>query len=429
MSDQETGRPDYLDDDEEEDGSPLLPPSPEETSGRAADRPIPLPPSSLPQEDQEEGERTGGGGTAPVYPFPTASPPKEPPRARVSAPAVQKGAEDKLVEEADDGTPFNLPGVEKLGIIGGKGVGKSFLFQAMVFRAYSKSQAGAMSLFLEKVRLFHALQREDKARPLSLSEFGKRYMSWGRLPQTLLSNQAWYRLRLHCQIGMFGRKQSDLDVEFFDGSGEGFFEAAKTRGISQIWRDGYLDAKVMVFCLPLWVAFPGNRMTTADRQLRNVILEGFERVVQNYEDLRSEGGRENQRVKSILALTMADDPRSALGTLYEKWISPYLSTPHSYLPRLAKESGVARYLANARQVSEALHRELAASRDPRVSSISQALNYRGGPPWLIPISAVEGTRLDRIERENQTGERHAPVPVHAELPLLVALCERYNALM
>ncbi|HBL29421.1 MAG TPA: hypothetical protein DD490_21525, partial [Acidobacteria bacterium] len=91
--------------------------------------------------------------------------------------------------------------------------------------------------------------------------------------------------------------------------------------------------------------------------------------------------------------------------------------------------GVARYLANARQVSEALHRELAASRDPRVSSISQTLDYRGGRPWLIPLSAVEGTRLDRIEREKQTGERLAPVPVHAELPLLVALCERYNALM
>ncbi|HBL29420.1 MAG TPA: hypothetical protein DD490_21520, partial [Acidobacteria bacterium] len=99
-----------------------------------------------------------------------------------------------------------------------------------------------------------------------------------------------------------------------------------------------------VFCLPLWVAFPGSRMTTADRRERNVVLEGFERVVQNYEALRSEGGRENQRVKSILALTMADDPRTALGTLYEKWISPYLASPHSYLPHLQKESGVARYL-------------------------------------------------------------------------------------
>ncbi len=417
MSEQETGRSDYVDD-EDEGESPLLSSVPEEPSSKWGDRPIPLPPSSLPPvEPEEERDQTG----------PSSS--QEPPRAGSAAPAARPGPADALVEETEEGAPFNLPGVEKLGIIGGKGVGKSFLFQAMVFRAYSKSQAGAMSLFLEKVRLFHALQRSDKARPLSLGEFGKRYMTWGRLPQTLLSNQAWYRLRLHCRTGLLREKESTLDVEFFDGSGEGFFEAARRRGISEIWRDGYLDAKVMVFCLPLWVAFPGSRMTTADRRERNVVLEGFERVVQNYEALRSEGGRENQRVKSILALTMADDPRTALGTLYEKWISPYLASPHSYLPHLQKESGVARYLANARQVSEALHRELAASRDPRVSSISQTLDYRGGRPWLIPLSAVEGTRLDRIEREKQTGERLAPVPVHAELPLLVALCERYNALM
>jgi hypothetical protein len=379
--------------------------------------------------DEPDTAEDGFSGAAPVYPFPPVSGTAKEPSRTASAPPVEEPYPDEFFEKEDDGEPFDLQGVEKLGIIGGKGVGKSFLFQAMVYRTYAKNQAGAMSLFLDKARLFQALQREDKARRLSLSEFGNKYMSWGRLPQTILANQRWYRLRLHYKTGILGGKQSRMDVEFFDGSGEGFFEATRTRGISKLWRDGYLNARVMVFCLPLWVAFPGSRMTAADRRQRKDILEGFERVVQNYEELRSEGHAE-QPVKSILALTMADDPRSALSTLYDKWIAPYLDAPQLYLPKLSRESGIARYLANARRVSEALHQELAASRDPRVSSISQALDYQGGRPWLIPLSAIEGTLLDRIEREKlQVDDRPAPVPVHVELPLLVALCERHNALM
>jgi hypothetical protein len=432
MSDQERSRstPNWGGD-EDEDDRPLRPSPAEETADRPADRAIPLPPSSLSSDEREDTAEAEGSGAAPVYPFPPmGGAAQEPSRTGSAAPVEEEPYSDKFVEQEEDGEPFDLPGVEKLGIIGGKGVGKSFLFQAMVYRTYAKNQAGAMSLFLEKARLFQALQREDKARRMSLSEFGNRYMSWGRLPTTLLSNQRWYRLRLHHRTGLLGKSRRTLDVEFFDGSGEGFFEAARTRGVSQLWRDGYLDARVMVFCLPLWVAFPGSRMTAADRQLRKVRLDGFERVVQNYEDLRSEGKRTEQPVKSILALTMADDPRSALSKLYEKWIAPYLDSPHLYLPKLTKESGVARYLANARRVSEALRQELAASRDPRVSSIPQALDFGGGPPWLVPLSAIEGTLLDRIEREKlPVDDRPAPVPVHAELPLLVALCERHNALM
>jgi hypothetical protein len=403
MSDEESSRSDWLDEDEDEH---LLSPS--------VDRSM----SPLSPLLQESRNAEPGGAVV-----------EELPSLRSAAPLAEELFTDQFFEEEDDGEPFTLPGVEKLGIIGGKGVGKSFLFQAMVYRSYAKSQAGAMSLFLEKARLFHALQRQDRANRLSLSEFGKNYTSWARLPQTLLSNQRWYRLRLHYRTGVLARVQSTLDVEFFDGSGEGFFEATRTHGISQLWRDSYLDARVMVFCLPLWVVFPGTRMSSDDWHLRRHVLQGFERVVQNYEELRREGKRK-QPVKSIVALTMADDSRAALSTLYEKWIAPYMDSPHLFLPKLAKESGVARYLANARQVSEALHLELSASRDPRVSSISQVLDFGSGRPWMIPLSSVEGARLDRIERGLlPVDERPAPVPVHVELPLLVALCERHNALM
>lgn len=429
-------------------------PPPGEVSSRYSGRGIPLGPSPLePQESEPAPSQTSEPGPAPVISFPEPArrpepedevyedeeeeeeeEPEDQSRGAGSSEAYRTGGElySQELFDQDDEEPFDLPGTEKLGIVGGKGVGKSFLFQGMVYRTYSKAQAGALSFYIDKTRLFHALTRKDKAQGLILSEFCKKYMAWERLPQTFLDTQKWYRLRLHYQTGILGKKSSAIDVEFFDGSGEGFFEAARRgKGVREIWREGYLNARVMVFCLPLWAAFPGPKMQRQDWLDRNDLLAGLERVIANYEALRSEGKR-TQPVKTVLALTMADDPRNALQTLYSKWIAPYMDNPQLYLKQLRSGSGVARYLANAREISEALHEELATSRDQRVSAIPQKLSF-GARPWMIPLSAVEGRRLDQIEREYPNPDDRpilpAPVPVHVELPLLVALCERHNALM
>jgi len=397
----------------------------------AAPEPRPAPVISF-QERKREPEGKPEGSEEEGEPVDSRSGPEaaEPPSPGSSPSTGELYSEQFYDQEEDE--PFDLPGTEKLGIIGGKEVGKSFLFQAMVYRTYSKTQAGALSLYIDKTRLFHALTRKDKAQSLILAEFGKKYMAWERLPQTFLDTQKWYRLRLHYKTGVLGWKSSAMDVEFFDGSGESFFEAARSnRGIRERWREGYLDAKVMVFCLPLWAAFPGPKMSRKDWQKRNDLLAGFERVIENYEALRSEGKRTQQPVKSILALTMADDPRSALQMLLSKWISPYMGNAPLYLRQLRKGSGVARYLANARAISEAVHEEM-ASGDSRVSAIPQKLEF-GSRPWMIPLSAVDGSQLDQIERHYRNPDERPilrpPVPVHVELPLLVALCERHNALM
>jgi len=427
---------------------PSLPaPPPGEAPFRRA---IPVGPSTEPIPAADGSSATPQGRESGPEPEPEAAPrPPEPPedarpgaertgpaastdlRSETTPPSGELYSESFLEAEAED-DPFDLPGTEKLGIVGGKGVGKSFLFQALVYRTYSKAQAGAVGLYLDKTRLFYALQRKDKAQSLSLTEFGKKYRFWERLPQTKLTTQQWYRLRLSYGTGIWGKRPAAMDIEFFDGAGENFFEASrKQAGVRQLWREGYLDARVMVFCLPLWAAFPG-KMTPEDWQAREDLIGGFESVLRNYEDLRVEGKR-TQPVRSILAFTMADDPRNALVKLYDKWIVPYMDSPAQYLSRLQSESGVARYLANARRVSEALHRELLATRDPRVSSIRQKLDFGGGLPWLILLSAIEGKRLDQIEQKYQDPKERIglpePVPVHVELPLLVALCERHNALM
>lgn len=345
-----------------------------------------------------------------------------------------------------DHEPFDRPGAHKLGIVGGKGVGKSYLFHAMVYRTYSGLQSGALTQYLERdaMHLFAALGETDQAgqmvrtgaaRALNRVNFISKYQNWQRLPFTTFLGQHWYRLRLPYRTGWLGKRRSAMDVEFFDGSGEGFFQmqtvSAKQR---ELWERAYGDARVMVFCLPLWAAFPDSTLTDKDWETRDELLEGFEQVVQNYETMRGGQGR----VSSILALTMSDDRRGALKTLRDRWIMPYIDSPNSYLKQLRRGSGVARYINNARIVSEAIQEEFASARDPRITDIPQRLDFGQGKPWIVALSAVEGLRLDDLEsrypnpddparlREVRTA---APTPVHVELPLLLALCDGENALM
>jgi len=346
---------------------------------------------------------------------------------------------------------FSQPGAEKLGIVGGAGVGKSYLFQAIVYRAYAGHKSGALAYYLERdsIRLSMAkdlvqyLDRDNKhlsaaqMKPLmakiwNRARFIRKFQKWQRLPKTLYNEQQWYRLRLHYRMGLLGRSRSPFDIEFLDGSGEAFFEGALNARNRRLWREAYLGARIMVFCLPLWAAFPDTGLSAKDRKWRDDVLEGFDQVLQNYLQLRT-AETASYPVRTILALTMADDRRSALQTLFRSWIEPYMDNPQRYLERLRRGSGVARYLANARQVSEALHQEFDAARDPRVSSIPNSLDLGAGRPWLIPVSAMEGARLEVIEKEYPNPDDrpplNEPVPVHVELPLLVALCERDNALM
>ncbi|MFO1429796.1 MAG: hypothetical protein U1F76_06605 [Candidatus Competibacteraceae bacterium] len=359
------------------------------------------------------------------------------PAASTATPAVTPAETTLTPTEAEvDSLPFEQAGVQKLGIIGGKGVGKSYLFQAMVYRTYANQQAGSLAYYLDRgsIRLFTASTRQDTATEVNLLNFVKNYSAWNRLEQTKVDTQRWYRLRLPYRTGLLGRGRSELDVEFFDGSGEGFFERVNVKQQQlELWQAGYLDARIIVFCLPLWVAFPNAELADTDWQARDTMLKGFEQVIMNYRQLRDRHHCTHP-VRSILALTMADDRRSALDTLRDRWITPYMDAPERYLPRLRGGHGIALYLANARKISAALRVEFDNSHDPFVSGIPNKLDFNGGRPWLIPLSAIEGNRLDSIERQYPDPDarkrpRQQPVPVHVELPLLVALCERENALM
>lgn len=323
--------------------------------------------------------------------------------------------------------------VRKLGILGGKGVGKSYLFQAMVYRTQDAHRSGALSYFLDNqgIELVKTFAREERARTVNVQRFSADYERWTRLATTLASHQPWYRLTLSYRTGLLGRRRSAMEVEFFDGSGEQFFEAQdpQNRGL---WAQAYRDARVMTFCLPLWAAFPAADLSPAEWRERDSLIESFHDVVQNYKDMRRHLGL-RQPVRSILALTMADDRRSALATLRDTWIAGYLQRPQAFLAQTRTGRGIARYLANARRVSQILLDEFAAARTPGLAGIPNLLRFGAGRPWLIPVSAIHGEALDELEREfpnpDHRPQRNPPVPAHVELPLLIALCDRDNALM
>jgi len=330
--------------------------------------------------------------------------------------------------------PFDRLGTTRVGLLGGKGVGKSYLFQALVYRTLDGRRSGALSYYTDhdSVRVYQTLDRNITPRSVIPNRFVEDYSSWMRLPFTSFTNQQWYRLRLQFRTGLLGSRRSFLDVDFLDGSGEAL-EMGISAETEEIWKNAFLDAQVMVFCLPLWAAFPasGGVLSEADWAHRKDVIDGFDAVVRHFKDLREKYGA-THKVRSILALTMADDRRSALVTLRDRWIHPFMEDPRGHLNALRTGSGIARYLANARKISDALWREFDNSPYPVISSIPVSLDFGAGRPWFIPVSAIDGAVLDAQPEsgaQRSPGQQAPPVPVHVELPLLVALCESHNALM
>jgi hypothetical protein len=71
--------------------------------------------------------------------------------------------------------------------------------------------------------------------------------------------------------------------------------------------------------------------------------------------------------------------------------------------------------------------------EARVARLPSQLDLGAGEPWIVPLSAIDGDRLAVLEADptaHPARRRLAPpIPLHVELPLLVALCSRSNALM
>jgi len=402
------------------------------------DKPEPVPPVANPSLLTE-------AAIVPLEPAPEpiaqeaahdAAPPKrdEPPSrtdGEIEAPAITRSSEQTEPEE--------IPNAIKIGILGGKGVGKSYLFQAMVYRTVNIGKAGVLSYYLGDYAPDLWTSELDDPRWLrrSLDDFINAYRIWDRLPSTTQATQIWYRLRLNFRTGILGGNLSTMDIEFLDGSGEALETGLLNVNLKPLWIQAFREATVMVFCLPIWMMFPdSDKMTQKDWDDRERGLKGFGRMLTTYKEIRNP----KLRVRTVFVLTQADDPRCALRSLHRRWIKPFIDRAtgqddrHDILRAIKRSSGITRYLASAREVSDYLYREFAHVRIQGLVRNPKELNFGAGPPWLVPVTAVDGVELNRItaQKEKTPGHRYQgdpPVPAHVELPLLAAMCEHHNALM
>ena len=330
----------------------------------------------------------------------------------------------------------------KLGIVGGVGVGKSYLFRALVYQLQQIDKSGPLSYFLnDAVTLYEA--SEDKSQWIlsDTLKFTQPYETWVKLSPTRDITQKWYRLSIPIRSGVLNRTKREINLEFFDGAGEHLASTNETG--KNTWANHYEDTDVMVFCLPFWAAFPKpvQEMNQDEYDSLNKAIESFRVVVNNFLGLRRSKSSKS-KVKCIIALTMADDIlRSPIAEeLSNTWFRPFKlvlgQTPQnlgSYFKRVSKGSGVSLYLANAKRVSDILISQMESNRS--LTDILNKLDLGEGRPWILPVSAIDGDLLDSEDTQkldvDDLRRRHlpAPIPAHIELLLLVTLSQHTNALM
>jgi hypothetical protein len=132
----------------------------------------------------------------------------------------------------------------------------------------------------------------------------------------------------------------------------------------------------------------------------------------------NEYGMGSGRSHSIVALTMADDPRCDLESLRTAWITEADRTAKGMLLNGRNRArALLNYLFAARQVSTRLCRVLRDSGDEGSYRLAKLLALHSTRSWLVPVTAARNFN-DALA-----------VIAHADLPLLVALCEYGNALM
>lgn len=325
----------------------------------------------------------------------------------------------------------------KLGIVGGKGVGKTYLFHAMIHRLEKFTESGALRYFFKdagNIEIYSTASQEEPATKRSYASFNEKYDTWEELPATKVHTQRWHNVSIPYRTGILGQSQSYMELEFFDGAGEMF--STQTDISYDYWKNNFSDISVIVFCLPLWVALPLKK--NRDSKSRREIIESFDTVVQSFKKIR-EDNNNKKPVKTILALTMADDTtKTSLGDeLVNTWLKPYMleTADHgidtNFFNDFKTGGAVNRYLANARKTSNIL-KEKIANGDRLISNLTNKLKFGAGDPWIIPVSAIRGeflAELNKLDEKPEDLSLPDHNPAHVELPLLVALCEKTNAIM
>jgi hypothetical protein len=303
---------------------------------------------------------------------------------------------------------FAEPGPLHIGIVGAKKSGKSCLFWSILHRTRSTEFAGALSSFLRNRSLYRGTDVAGRERETDLDKVLAAYRTRKPPPTAYQEFSNWYDLELTFASGFAGFGSTRVNIRFSDGAGEIYSGGMRTH--EPQWLKLLGGVRVVVFCLPLSAVFPQAH----DR--RDESAEALSDAIRLGEDLKAFRERHlgGARVRTLLALTKADKI-SGWEQVSRKWIEPYTANGGAYVKKLRRHGWLARYLANARLVSEA-----AQSRMDSLSTrqLLEVLDLGFGKPWVVPISAY-----------GHDNHQEDPLPVHVELPILLGLCDRYNVLM
>ncbi|MBL8213837.1 MAG: hypothetical protein JNK87_24175 [Bryobacterales bacterium] len=403
-----------------------------------------------PQDPSEQGkpEEPGGAPAAPPLVFGAAAgagsetsvsgTQPQPTEYSLPLPVAMRTRAPRVQQSVAETTPIPAAASNShIGIIGPTNSGKTYLFQALAYQLSSPTRYGVLSRFMKpnSVHLYRCTGRDrDKGEMLPLDQFNRDYQNWTELPPTDPGTAKWFHLTFDGPSGWWGTRDKSMKITFVDVSGEdyaaSFNLADKGRDTHEglranIWHT-YADARVMVFCLPIWVAFPGSNMQASDWAAREGLWQGFLRVFANYVKLRKEVKNQfgRQRTRIVLALTHGDDQRSALYTLRQEWIDTYIHVEQTVRDHLASRSGATEYLAVARSISSYIRDEFARLEEPALRDLPGRLVLDGEQPWFIPVTAVDGAILESGGSSSQR-----PTPAHVDLPVLLALCDSDNLLM
>jgi len=143
----------------------------------------------------------------------------------------------------------------------------------------------------------------------------------------------------------------------------------------------------------------------------------------------------------VLALTNADqlprDPEDLevwdWDDIVDAWIRKYAQDYGRWIAKeLRTQRGLARYLSDARIVSQLCYERISAKSTDHQRFLDD-LDLGLGPPWVVPMSAygnlaANGKTFEEARAAPESDEVGSPEPVHVELPILLALCHRWNVL-
>lgn len=299
----------------------------------------------------------------------------------------------------------------KLAFVGGRSVGKTYLFQALVNTLAYSENTGALSYFIDTknpVDLFRRVEGQSRFSISNIDDYLRGFNNWDRLLGTQIGYQHSYQLRVPFKDGVLAKNKRSMYIEYFDGAGEQLVSGSEQG--EKTWLTHYHDAEVMVFCLPFWAAFPSkdhqdiSPKSDEYREELEETISSFVDVVQNYDGMRNLHNIDT-KVKCVVALTQADQIHfTTFGQeLAETWMYPFVrpleveesefqESVQEYMKNFRSGAGVNRYLANARNLSDTLREEV--KKNKTINRALKYLDYGCGEPWLIPMSAISGELLD-----------------------------------